>query len=211
MCTYRDTRSWNNAERITIDFPKYWESTRHTHTRARLPEGWWSSFHLICPFPCLLCSVRMCMYVSGVCVCVCACVCVTVAREGSWENHITPLAKPHGSTITAYFRKSLRSRLTRDPGVCVCVCASACVWRSVSRERERERVIWKAGTQAQDSFGLCHFPSFICTQSTTFKTFTGKSSGWKDNKMADGSLPSKLELRVTFPRVMHINLPLKRY
>ena len=140
MCTYRDTRSWNNAERITIDFPKYWESTRHTHTRARLPEGWWSSFHLICPFPCLLCSVRMCMYVSGVCVCVCVRVCVLQWREKEAEK-ITSLRLQ--SPMGVQSQRISGSLWEADsPGtqvcVCVCVCVRKCMCLEVCVERERE-------------------------------------------------------------------------
>ena len=174
-----------------IDFPKYWDSTTGTHTQTHThtePRTCSTARRTMKQLPSYLSIPLFALFCLNVYVCVWH-VCVWVAWEGSWENHITPLAKPHGSTITAYFRKSLRSRLTRDPGVCVCVCVCVCLEVCVSRERER--VIWKAGTQAQDSFGLCHFPSFICTRSTTFKTFTGKSSGWKDNKMADGSLPRK--------------------
>ncbi len=69
------------------------------------------------------------------------------------------------------------------------VCARVCVCRVCVREG----VIWKAGTQAQDTFGLLHFLSFICTQRATFKNLSGKSSGWQDNKMADYSLLKRLE------------------
>lgn len=133
---------------------------RQTHTLVQLQETFWSCFHPDCPSLCLLVYVRIYVHV------------LKRQKKGSWENQII-LLQSHGITITGYFRKSFTSVLTGDPGVCVCVDMHV-----YDREMEKEQ----KHVQAQEIFELQHIPSFICTQSMTFKTLLESQEAGKIRK-----------------------------
>ncbi len=74
--------------------------------------------------------------------------------------------------------------------VCVCVYVSG-------RERERERELSEKQVHrlrtSLDSLDLWTLSQLYLHPEYDIQNFTGKSSGWEDNKMADYSLQNKLE------------------
>lgn len=107
------------------------------------------------------------------CVCENLCACVKETKKGKLRKSDHSAAKSYGMTITGYFRKSFTSVLTGDPGVCVCVDMHV-----YDREMEKEQ----KGVQAQEIFELQNIPSFICTQSMTFKTLLESQEAGKIRK-----------------------------